>query len=152
MTDPTAAWILRHKPRDWQRSAFEAWVANDHRGIVEVVTGAGKTVFAELCILQFTRSHPDGKVVVVVPTTALLDQWYVSLREELGVQEGQIATYSGEGRPARSAQVNIMVLNTAREAASLICREAPILLIVDECHRAGSPRMRGRFGAIMPLR
>ena len=139
MTDPRVAWSLRHEPRDWQQSAFEAWVANNHRGIVEVVTGGGKTVFAELCMLQFVRSYPNGKVVIVVPTTALLDQWYVSLREELGVQDGQIATYSGEGRPGRSAQVNIMVLNTAREAAPLISREAPVFLIVDECHRAGSP-------------
>lgn len=139
MTDPTATWSLRHDLRDWQRSAFEDWVTNDHRGIVEVVTGAGKTVLAELCILDFIRSNPRGKVVVVVPTTALLDQWYVSLREELGVRDGQIATYSGEGRPSHSAQVNIMVLNTAREAAPLISREAPVFLVVDECHRAGSP-------------
>ena len=139
MTDPTATWGLLHELRDWQQSAFDAWLANGHRGIVEVVTGAGKTVLAELCIFHFIHSNPHGKTVIVVPTTALLDQWYVSLREELGVQDSQIATYSGEGRPACSAQVNIMVLNTARDSAPLIGREAPVLLIVDECHRAGSP-------------
>ena len=139
MTDPTATWSLRHVPREWQRSAFQAWVANNRRGIVEVVTGAGKTVLAELCIFHFIRSNPHGKVVIVVPTTALLDQWYVSLRDELGIQDRQIATYSNEGRPACSARVNIMVLNTAREAAPLVSREAPALLVVDECHRAGSP-------------
>ena len=155
MTDPTATWSLRHEPRDWQRSAFEAWVANDHQGIVEVVTGAGKTVLAELCIFHFIRSNPQGKVVIVVPTTALLDQWYVSLREELGVQDGQISTYSGEGRPACSARVNIMVLNTARDAASLISRETPVLLVVDECHRAGSPEnsraLRGDHAAALGM-
>ena len=155
MTDPTAAWRLLHEPRDWQRSAFDAWLANDHRGIVEVVTGAGKTVLAELCILHFIRSNPRGKAVIVVPTTALLDQWYVSLREEMGVRDGQIATYSGEGRPTCSAQVNIMVLNTARESAPLISCEAPVLLIVDECHRAGSPEnakaLRGKHVAALGL-
>ena len=155
MSDPAASWSVRHEPRVWQRSAFEAWVANGHRGIVEVVTGAGKTVLAELCIFHFVRSNPDGKVVIVVPTTALLDQWYVSLREELGVQDAQIATYSGEGRPACSARVNIMVLNTARDAASLIVREAPVLLVVDECHRAGSPvnarALRGDYAAALGM-
>ena len=117
MTEAAAAWSFLHEPRDWQRVAFDAWLANGHRGIVEVVTGAGKTALAELCMLHFIRSNPHGKIVVVVPTMALLDQWYVSLREELGVKDSQIATYSGEGRPAHSALVNIMVLNTARESA-----------------------------------
>ncbi len=155
MDDPTAAWSLLHEPRDWQRSAFDTWLANDLRGIVEVVTGAGKTVLAELCICHFVRSNPDGKIVIVVPTTALLDQWYVSLREEMGVQNGQIATYSGEGRPTCSARVNIMVLNTARESAPPISQEAPVFLVVDECHRAGSPEnaraLRGDHAAALGM-
>ena len=146
MTDPAEAWHLRYEPRDWQRTAFEEWVASGHRGIVEVVTGAGKTVLAELCMFHFIRANPRGKVVIVVPTTALLDQWYVSLREELGVPDGEIATYSGEGRPARPERVNIMVLNTAREAAPPIGREGPVLLVVDECHRAGSPENAKALG------
>ena len=155
MRGQAGAWRLRHEPRDWQQTAFKAWAGNDRRGIVEVVTGAGKTVFAELCMLDFIRSVRDGKVVIVVPTTALLDQWYVSLREELGVQDKQISTYSGEGHPARSGRVNIMVVNTAREVAPRICREAPTFLIVDECHRAGSPgnarALRGSHAAALGM-
>ena len=36
-----------------------------------------------------------------MPTTALLDQWHVSLREELADQDGHIATCSGEGLDRR---------------------------------------------------
>jgi superfamily II DNA or RNA helicase len=41
------------EPRDWQRKAFTAWEHHHHRGIVAVVTGAGKTRLAEICIADF---------------------------------------------------------------------------------------------------
>jgi len=132
-------WSLEAPPRRWQREAVEAWVSADHRGIVGVVTGAGKTVFAELCMLRFRAGSPSGRVVIIVPTLALLDQWFVSLREDLHVPEDEIATYSGEGRASEPKPVNLVVLNTARDAAPEIASSGPTFLIVDECHRAASP-------------
>ncbi len=88
---------------------------------------------------QFRASWPAGRVVVVVPTLALLDQWFVSLREDLGVADGDIAMYSGEGRPAEPRSINLIVLNTARSVAPKISADAPTFLVVDECHRAASP-------------
>jgi len=90
-------------------------------------------------MLSFQRAFPNGRCVIIVPTLALLDQWYVSLREDLAVPDQQIGTYSGEGRPAQPAQVNIMVVNTARSIASTIASKFETFLIVDECHRSASP-------------
>ena len=132
-------WRLSIEPRAWQREAAARWVGSQRRGIVEVVTGAGKTVFAEMCMLEVRQSSPDVSFIITVPTLALLDQWYVSLQEELGVSPDHIAVYSGEGKPKKPGLVNLMTLNTAREFAPRVASQLPVVLIVDECHRVGSP-------------
>ncbi len=139
LQQPDRQWRLAASSRDWQIRALEAWRLADMRGIVSVVTGGGKTIFAELCMLAFRERFPDGRVVIVVPTLALLDQWYVSLRDDLRVGDDEMATYSGEGRPVQPSVVNLLVLNTARDAVAAIGRSSPVLLIVDEVHRAASP-------------
>lgn len=103
------------------------------------MTGAGKTMFAELCMLDFIEATKDGQIVVIVPTVALLDQWYIDLQEDLGVPANDIALFSGGHRPEGRAAISLLVLNTARIEAPKLAAEAPTLLIVDECHRAASP-------------
>jgi superfamily II DNA or RNA helicase len=110
------------------------------RGVVSVVTGAGKTVFAEMCMVTFQERFPNGRVIVLVPTLALLDQWFLSLRDELGVPEEDMALYSGESHPPVPLTVNIMVLNTARDHIGRVAGGIDSFLIVDECHKAGSPQ------------
>lgn len=148
-------WEIRTPVRAWQAEALDEWRRANHQGIVGVVTGAGKTVFAELCMREFRHASPDGQVVVLVPTLALLDQWYVSLREDLGVSADDIAIYSGEGRAERPRAVNLLVLNTARDVAPSIAARVPSFLVVDECHRAASPEnaraLRGDYAATLGM-
>lgn len=144
------------EPRTWQRSAFDRWVENGHLGVVQVVTGGGKTIFATLCMAELDRRHPEtARVVVLVPTLTLLDQWFVSLVEDTSVGSDEIATYSGEGIPTKPSRINLLVLNTARRMAPLISDEGDVLLVVDECHRAGSPEnakaLQGRKRAALGL-
>ncbi len=130
---------LRFEPRQWQRQALSAWIAAGNRGIVEVATGGGKTLFAELCISTVAHDKPDARFVIVVPTEALLDQWYVSLREDLGAEDDDIALWSGASGTTEPRRINVMVINTARWAAQSVAAGHSTMLIVDECHRAGSP-------------
>lgn len=134
--DPRS-WVLTKTPREWQSNALKSW-QNSHRGIASVVTGGGKTTFALMCMKVFRRRYPKGRFVIVVPTLALVDQWYVSLREDLKVLEDEIAVFSGESRPREFSEVNLMVVNTAREFAPKGSEEHDTMLIVDECHRAAS--------------
>jgi superfamily II DNA or RNA helicase len=107
---------------------------------MDVVTGAGKTILAEMCILSLKKEHPDLVVIVVVPTLALIDQWYVSLTHELNVSQADIAIYSGEGKPSEVGAINLLTINTAREWVSRIASVSPkTFLIADECHRYASP-------------
>lgn len=148
-------WRLAPTPRRWQEEALEEWRNRDRRGIAQVVTGGGKTIFAELCMLDFLEQVPDGQIIVLAPTIALLDQWYVDLQEALGVPANEIAAFSGEAKPAHPRRLNLMVLNTARIEAEALTLRRPTFLIVDECHRAAAPvnahALRGRHAATLGL-
>ena len=125
------------KLRGWQAAALETWRRSD-RGVVAVVTGGGKTWFAIACVVDLLERKPDTCIVIVVPTTALLDQWVVVLTDDLGISPQDVATYGGGRRPSKPSLFNVMVINTARTAAPRVARSGPTFLIVDECHRAGS--------------
>lgn len=147
-------WASKVEPRGWQIEALRLW-KHDMRGVVRVVTGGGKTIFAELCITAFRERYPDGGVIIVVPTTALLDQWVVSLTEDLRVPSAEIACYGANEKPNEAGVVNVLVINTARAIAPKLSKKRPCLLIVDECHRAGSAKnalaLQGSYAAALGL-
>jgi superfamily II DNA or RNA helicase len=129
---------MRLRPRRWQQEALSAWQIG-YRGVVSVVTGAGKTVLALLAYGLSVQENADLRLVVVVPTLALLDQWAVVLETDGGFASSEVALFSGETRGSNPSRANILVINTARTAAPLFDDNVPTLLVVDECHRAGSP-------------
>jgi superfamily II DNA or RNA helicase len=112
---------------------------NDGRGVVSVVTGAGKTALALLAFERLRTARPGLRLVVVVPTIALLDQWVVALTADLGLPASSVAAFSGESRPGKPTTANVMVINTARQLSATVAGERDCLFVVDECHRAGSP-------------
>ena len=120
--------------RDWQQSALEKW-REHRRGIIEVVTGAGKTFFALACVQDL---KPET-TLIVVPTTALLDQWWEKLAA-LRLRLDDIHIISGSQR-IRSGTINIAVLNTAAKLQEA-GRTVPCCLIVDECHKAATPSFK----------
>jgi len=65
----------------WQQRALEAWIRSGCRGVVEAVTGAGKT---RLALAAMFRAIRIGRpVVIVVPTLDLVDQWVSQVTEHL---------------------------------------------------------------------
>ncbi len=127
------------KPRCWQTRALEAWKRGGYRGIAKVVTGGGKTIFAFLCADEYLRQFPSGKIVVLVPTLALADQWLTSFIKDAGIDETKIQVFSGVEKHENTGIVNILTLNTARTLLPNLMRPETTFLIVDECHRSGSP-------------
>lgn len=150
----SSSWKLKYEPRKWQLLALEKWKEN-FRGIISVVTGGGKTVFAFLCIREYISLFPDKKIIIVVPTITLLDQWFISLLDEFGVSKEEIAFFSGESKAKKYNRINIVVINTARNILPLIQNKDEYFLIVDECHRAGSPlngsAIKGNYFATLGL-
>jgi len=103
----------------------------------------------------FAQEHPDGRFIILVPTLTLLDQWYVSLQDDFGVDQTDIACYSSEEKPEKPARINILVINSGRSLVRKFSTGPPCFLIVDECHRAGSPEnaraLGGTFAAALGL-
>ena len=64
--------------RDWQVDAFATWVERGCRGVVEAITGAGKTRLAIAAVRAALAR--GGRAMVLVPTLALQDQWATELR------------------------------------------------------------------------
>ena len=127
------------EPRDWQSTALESW-SGEMRGIAKVVTGGGKTVFAGMCINAF-YSDGGSRVAIIVPTTALRDQWYSIMTSSWGIPTLNIATSRDEAY-ADDWSVLILVINTARDVVPNLDCQTDSLLIVDECHRAASEENR----------
>jgi superfamily II DNA or RNA helicase len=123
--------------RKWQTDALSAWEKNHLHGTFEVATGGGKTTFA---LAAFSRAEASGhiaRVLVIVPTLALLDQWVISAKDDLNLADEHIKILSAADlRP--SARFNIVVINTARRFNGEVPDRHDLLLVVDECHRAGS--------------
>lgn len=124
-------------PRGWQVEALGAWERADHRGIVSVVTGGGKTVFALACI---DRIRPVA-TLIIVPTAALLEQWWEEAASYFDLDLDEINIITGNGR-FRLGAINIVVLNTAVKLAERM-QVHKCFLIVDECHKAASEKFRG---------
>jgi len=128
--------VPRLTARSWQREAFSAWQRTDHRGIVSVVTGGGKTVFALSCIDQI---RPVA-TLIVVPTAALLEQWWEEAASYFDLELDEISIVTGSLR-FRLGAINIAVLNTAAKLAEKM-RGQECFLVVDECHKAASEHFR----------
>ncbi|HET7569929.1 MAG TPA: DEAD/DEAH box helicase [Gammaproteobacteria bacterium] len=154
-SDATSSWSLQLRPRTWQKEALDLWIRNGYCGVASVVTGGGKTTFALMCMVKFCERIEGARFLIVVPTLTLLDQWYVSLVDDLGVSPDSISCFSGEEHPDSLTIINIAVINTARHLKHVPQDEERTLLIVDECHRAGSPvnarAMEGSFAGTLGL-
>ncbi|UGV25989.1 DEAD/DEAH box helicase [Rhodopseudomonas boonkerdii] len=122
--------------RSWQIEALALWEGAGNRGIVEVVTGGGKTIFALSCI----RHLKIDTTLVIVPTVALLDQWWEEAASFFGISLDDINLVASSGR-IRSGTVNLAVLNSASKL-DLRNVTQPYFLIVDECHKAASKKFR----------
>ena len=126
------------KPRKWQIEAKQRWEVTE-KGVVKVVTGAGKTKLALMCINTYFQRHNTGVVIIIVPTISLLDQWIISVSDFLGIDSDEIGVFSGRKKCEHLQKINIFVINTARTELERLVTNDNVFLIIDECHKAGSP-------------
>ena len=61
--------------REYQVAAYQSWLDNDCKGIFAMATGTGKTITSLNCLLNEYQKNKTYKAIIVVPTTALLEQW-----------------------------------------------------------------------------
>lgn len=119
--------------RKWQREAFGAWEDNGSLGVVEAITGTGKSLLGIAAIRQVVAE--GGKALVLVPTRALLTQWTSEIRKKLpGVRVGALT--SGHDDSFRDHDVIVSTVQSASKRPPLPTSLG--LLVADEVHRYGS--------------
>ena len=99
-----------------QKEAIKKWIANKGKGTVEAATGFGKTRIALTSIESVLKKYPQLRILVVVPTTTLKNQWQTQI-DELGF----------------SFNVEVQVINTVVKY-TWKCD----MLVIDEIHRVAS--------------
>ena len=124
------------KLRQWQEKAFPLWWAKK-RGIVKVVTGGGKTVFAIHCLTKYLKEQKDNSIFIIVPSIALLDQWYEGLQKTFGDKD--ISLNGGGEHLENISKITISTIDSVKNIIHKF--NAPnTLLIVDECHKIGTEK------------
>jgi superfamily II DNA or RNA helicase len=128
----------------WQLAAVAAWEEGGARpftGTLEIFTGGGKTLMAIECLHRASMRSEDLKVAIVVPTEALARQWISVVRDRTDVADHEIGLLGAGGQDDfHGKRVLVVVLNTAAKVLpEMSAGTQPLMLIVDECHRAGAP-------------
>ena len=158
-------------PHDYQRKAFDNWVANKQRGLFAMATGTGKTITSLNCLLNIYNGRAGFyKAIILVPTTVLVDQW---AEECLKFHfDNIIKVYSNnvswkkaldniilQEKIESNNKLNYVVISTyasfARDNVFTILTQLPrkkVLFIADECHNIGSGKIRVRLSNIPYLR
>jgi RNA polymerase primary sigma factor len=127
-------WYKGKPPRNWQSEALMLWKKNGRIGVIEAVTGSGKTTVG---IIAAADAIARGfSVVVLVPGIELLEQWHkVLVRDLPGLDIGKRCT--GEHDTIHSHHIFVVTVQTAMRHYILPDGRRG-LLIADEVHRYGS--------------
>jgi superfamily II DNA or RNA helicase len=134
-----------------KRKPIENWVKNDYKGIFAMATGTGKTITSLNCLLEEYKKYNTYKAIIVVPTTALLDQWKkecakfnfknvitVSSKENW---ENSLAFFNTASKLIDTSYIVIVTYaSLSRDKFQSFFKQLPkeTLLIADETHNLGS--------------
>jgi superfamily II DNA or RNA helicase len=140
--------------RPYQVEAYNNWCDNGYKGIFAMATGTGKTITSLNCLLNEYKKTGSYRAVIIVPTTALLQQWKkecakFNFKNVLTISTNQnwnddlsffntsaklidtsfivIVTYASLTRPKFQSHFEQLPVDT--------------LLIADEAHNMGSPNV-----------
>jgi len=113
--------------REYQQEALDAWVDSNRRGVLELPTGAGKTVIALAAI-----AHVETPTLIVVPTIDLLEQWQRELETEFAEPIGRLG-----GGEQRVETLTVATYDSAYLRADELGTQFG-LVVFDEVHHLGA--------------
>ena len=132
-------------PRAWQAAALPVAlerIAEGKRSIISAIMGAGKSVLiAELC-----HRH-RGRVVVTVPTVALVEQLSATIAVRCGdAAVGRYYTHAND----TDRRVSVVCLPSLPRYVEATADQADPLWIADEAHRTEAETCVATFAALRP--
>ena len=141
--------IIRKKLYKWQKKAVTKWKDAEGQGIIEAVTGTGKTLYALHIVSKYVAA--GKRTLIIVPSIVLLEQWKTAIQSETGMD---VTSLLG-GRYGRKLDlkcpITIGVVNTTSKMAPEL--EGHFHLVVaDECHRYAAEKYRNALLKTAPHR
>ena len=124
----------------WQLDALVSWLRCGRRGVIEAVTGSGKTDVAIVAATEALRRRRF--VLVVVPSRVLMEQWHGRLQAAL--PHARIGRLGDAGRDTSdSCDVLVATRHSAAAHKPIPPGDNGGLLIADECHGLGGRVLPG---------
>jgi RNA polymerase primary sigma factor len=123
----------------WQTRALDKWSESTYRGVVEAVTGSGKTHVAIAAMESFLRN--GWKVLVLVHTKELQQQWFISVRNRLngGLYNNYRIGRLGNDFDDKLINKDILIaIAASAKNFTLLPKDQKGLIVVDECHHYGA--------------
>jgi superfamily II DNA or RNA helicase len=126
----------------WQIEAIDNWETNDYVGVIEAVTGSGKTQIA----LEIIKYHLQNnwKIAILVPTIPLVEQWLNEIRNQIKLIYPRVKVGKFRGFTSDLENHYDIVIGLPHKASKncIIAAESThkFLIIADECHRYGSEK------------
>lgn len=116
-------------------------------------TGFGKTAVEWMMMAEYLK-HDNGKILLIAPTTGLVEQQQRMAREMINLDDEKISRYTGETAPAKRPQIwteskiimatSQVIRNDAQSGAINLSDVS--LLIVDEAHHATGKHAYAQVG------
>lgn len=152
--------------RDYQEQAIEAWFQQECRGLLEMATGAGKTITALAAAVRLYRRERALALIVAAPYQHLVDQWH-DVAESFGF--GPQKAYGSRASWLDPLHNRILSFNAGHSDRLCVvttydtfCSEAfqkslerlhgPMLFVADEAHHLGAQRRRTVLPEAVPYR
>jgi superfamily II DNA or RNA helicase len=144
------------KPRQYQIEAYNNWVKNNYKGLFAMATGTGKTITALNCLLEEFHISKSYYAIILVPSTALLDQW----KEEVlnfnfsniiligGGNDGMQLLPNFVSNFKAGLRKNIIIISTYASFSSdkfqknFVKIQDSFILIADEAHNMGATQVK----------
>ena len=142
--------------RDYQEEAVAAWRAAGDCGLLEMATGAGKTIIALAAAVKVYADERRLALIVIAPYQHLVDQWaeiarvfgfapllaYGSRNTWLDEWHNRILRFNAGDADVVSLITTYDTFCTEHFQASLQRLSGPTLLIADEAHHFGAEQRR----------
>ncbi len=151
-------------PRDYQQLAFENWRSNKQKGLFAMATGTGKTITALNCLLEIFKRSGYYKAIILVPTVTLVEQWEKECRKfnfnrivkifaKNPLWKEDLSTIclrerlQGENNKLSYIIIATYASFSKKEAFDQLIKlpKKKVLLIADECHNMGAPKIKQKI-------
>ncbi len=124
--------------RNWQRRFLDSYTIHQKLDyLLNALPAAGKTFAALLVGDEFLRTGSKTRLVVVVPTTTVQNQWCKEGKKHFNI-EFQTIEFSGFIKPGYDGVVTTyQAIANKPDLFRVLCNKFKVMAIFDEIHHAG---------------